>query len=60
MIAPEFDLIEFGMLHATAVYGEVAVGKAAAKISAAMGNHPGVRILPSPPKLYIPQSYMST
>lgn len=36
--------------------GEVAVGKAAAGLLVAVGNHPGVRILPSPPHFLDPWS----
>jgi hypothetical protein len=42
------------------VYGEVVAGKAAVRISAAMGNHPGVRILPSPPKLHVVVVYVGS
>ena len=38
-----FDLSILKYVHSV-VYGEVAVGKAAVKLSAAMGDHPGVRI----------------
>ena len=45
-----FDLSILKYVHSV-VYGEVAVGKAAVKLSAAMGDHPGVRISLSPPLL---------
>jgi hypothetical protein len=38
-----FDLSILKYVHSV-VYGEVAVGKAAVKLSAAMGDYPGVRI----------------